>query len=135
MVDQETINNMLDNITDPNQRDLFGQIIRGDISQQVKCNSDDCGGRVIGRKTVSGTWIDDPLEEEGVPVSGLKSTRERLDGTLGFQCWCGNNTLVASTEEGIITANVPSKEDLLKIAQNIKDSDVEDRKEFTVEDL
>ena len=135
MVDQETINKMLDNITDPNQRDLFGQIIRGDFIQQVKCNSDECGGRVIARKTVNNVWVDDFLEEDGEPVSGLQSSRERLDGATGFKCWCGQDTLVASTEEGIITANVPSKEDLLKIAQNIQDSDVEDQKEFTVEDL
>ena len=135
MVDQETIKKMLDNIQDPNQRYLFGQIIRGDFVQQVKCNSEECNGRVIARKTVNNVWVDDFLEEDGEPVSGLQSSRERLDGVTGFKCWCGQSTLVASTEEGIITANVPSKEDLLKIAQNIQDSEVEDQKEFTVEDL
>lgn len=44
----------------------------------------------------------------------LRSSRKRLDGHLGCQCWCGNDSLVARQESGAIQRDglPPSREGL-----------------------
>lgn len=32
----------------------------------------------------------------------LRSTRKRLDGHMGYECRCGNNSILAKVEEGIV---------------------------------
>lgn len=52
----------------------------------------------------------------GIYTSGLEGSRMRLDGTLGFRCYCGQNSILLEEEQGIITNLLPSESDLNEIA-------------------
>lgn len=118
------VEDMLANITDPKLRDAYGEIINGKTTHFVHCNSVACGGRVIAYINADGlvretkpVLSDDALK--GVYSSGLEGSRQRLDGHLGFRCYCGNNSILADEEKGIIDANVPSKQDLYRVADRL----------------
>ena len=80
-----------------------------------------CKGRVIayigrnGKVTEAGpiAGSDGP---NGIYISGLEGSRIRLDGTLGFRCYCGQNSILLEEEQGIITNRLPSESDLNTIA-------------------
>ena len=58
--------------------------------------------------------------KKGELVSGLLGSRPRLDGQLGIQCACMNDSRLAESEEGIIGQFPPSKEDLEIVYNNLK---------------
>lgn len=120
----DLVNEMLKHIPDPGLRDYYAKIANGQFTHQVCCHSKSCKGRVIGRKMALDnnrySWVDDDLVgEDGRPVSGLASSRQRFDGKEGFRCWCGNDSILAKAEKGIIGGNPPTAEDLQKIATRL----------------
>lgn len=115
------VKDMLKNIPDPKLREQYGRLIAGDIVAVVKCLSDSCDGRVIANVSADGRVTEtQPLADEdgayGRYSSGLEGSRMRLDGTLGFRCYCGNNSILLEEEKGVITASPPSEQDLNTIA-------------------
>lgn len=123
-VGQNVIKDMLGNIKDPKLREVYGSIISGKIVAQVHCMSKTCKGRVIAFIDETGKVdeTDPELSPEGaygLYSSGLEGSRQRLDGLLGFRCYCGNNSILCEEEKGIITPARPSQEALQKIAQRL----------------
>jgi hypothetical protein len=135
-IPEKTLQNMLASITDPKMRELYGNILGGNVTHQVECLSSTCKGRIVGyifapsmngQVVVSDNLLMDektatPVldEQTGLPVSGIKSSRERLDGQRGFSCWCGNTSILAQEEKGVISANMPTMDDLQKIAGRLQ---------------
>lgn len=116
---------MLQHITDPGLQAKYASILNGQVEFAVHCNSKQCAGHIIAYLDTNGsiTEIDPitPTEKQrakasyGLYVSGLEGSRQRLDGQWGFRCYCGNNSILASHEQGIIGSNPPTKRDLEKI--------------------
>lgn len=52
----------------------------------------------------------------------LRSTRKRLDGAIGCECWCGQDSRISAQEAGHIdySGNAPSKEGLESIFKNVQ---------------
>lgn len=123
-------NEMLNKITDPVERERYGNILNGQIVALVHCDSKACGGRVIADVMADGRCQErEPIVPsqsqikrfvamgKQVPhyVSGLEGDRTRLDGSHGFRCYCGNNSILHANEVGHISHNAPSKRDLEQI--------------------
>lgn len=83
----------------------------------IKCN--DCNEtRKVGIvPTAMGDridWLNDDPQEK------IVSGRQRLDGQFGWQCLCGNNSLLSSQEEQGITNKVsPDPKEVQQIVQNL----------------
>lgn len=80
-----------------------------------------CKGRTIAYIGKNGKVTEaEPVSSEdgpnGIYSSGLEGSRIRLDGTLGFRCYCGQNSILLEEEQGIITNRLPSESDLNTIA-------------------
>lgn len=80
-----------------------------------------CKGRVIANISADGRVTEtEPVKDEtgkyGLYSSGLEGSRLRLDGQLGFRCYCGQNSILCEEEQGVITAVPPSESDLNTIA-------------------
>lgn len=128
-ISNNIIKDVISNISDPKLRELYGQIINDSITHQVKCTSRVCRERVVGYIFANGVVKDNLLldavgspkldKKTGLPVSGIRSSRQRFDGQRGFQCWCGNNSILAQEEKGVITSSVPTKSDFEKIANRL----------------
>lgn len=80
-----------------------------------------CKGRHIGRVFDNGTI--EPVREENGEMF-LRSTRKRLDGAIGCECWCGQDSRIAPQEAGHIdfSGNAPSREGLEAIFNNVQKS-------------
>lgn len=52
----------------------------------------------------------------------LRATRKRLDGAIGCECWCGNDSRISKQEAGELKfdGQPPTKEGLAKIFENIQ---------------
>jgi hypothetical protein len=55
--------------------------------------------------------------------SGLEGSRQRLDGHLGFRCYCGNSSILADEEKGLISVSPPTKEALYEVAERLSKRD------------
>lgn len=77
-----------------------------------------CAGRLIARIYNDKRVV--MVASEG--KAWLRSSRSRFDGFKGFQCWCGNDSLLADQEKGHITAVEPNKEDLGAIWKNLQNN-------------
>lgn len=83
-----------------------------------------CKGRVIAYIDEAGK-VDEtepvlsPPEAMSLYESGLEGSRLRLDGQVGFRCYCGNNSILCEEEKGVITPARPSQADLEKIASRL----------------
>lgn len=123
-INQNVAKDMLQNIQDPQMREVYGNILSGKVVAQVRCMSKNCKGRVIGFLDDSGKISETPpvvdkKGKNGIYSSGLEGSRYRLDGVMGFRCYCGNNSVLCEEEKGIITPARPSQEDLQKIADRL----------------
>lgn len=118
-VSDTQLKEMVQAIENPGLRKQFEMIVTGKIISQVRCLSRKCKGRVIGVKYTDGQWVTSP---NAIKKSGLVSHRERFDGNTGFACRCGNRSIVAAQEEGVIGGNVPSRKDLAKIYNKVQKS-------------
>lgn len=74
-----------------------------------------CKGRLIAKVYNTGKIV--MTSSDG--KAWLRSSRDRFDGNKGFQCWCGQDSLLAKQEMGHIGEAAPSNEDLGAIWQKI----------------
>lgn len=97
----------------------------GDKKGQPKTTSEEyvsregCKGRHIG--VIYDNGRAEPVRDPDGNYY-LRSTRQRLDGVVGCECWCGQDSRIAPQEAGHIdfTGNAPSKEGLEGIFKNIQ---------------
>lgn len=167
-VNQDVLNKMLRNISDPKLRQNYSHIITGKFRFNIYCLSKDwseeievpmldeqgeqvyyksgdhigeprrkketiihkgCDGRLVGYIADDGTVIsEDKIDKEtGEELSGIASSRDRFDGRKGFSCHCGNSSIIARQEEGVIVPRkIPTQEDLMEIANNLNRNPVLD---------
>lgn len=91
---------------------------------QVICQ--ECNGQ---RKiTITDTPIGkriDWLEEKQTEPFTIISARERLDKYMGWQCTCGNNSLLTQQEKDIIAdKSNPQAQEINQITQNLQDVNI-----------
>lgn len=117
-------NEMLKQLPDEQRRSL-AHIVNGKISHQVRCMGG-CNGAVIAYLYVDGTDRRGNIKYRVEPtlVDGkmkLRAWRPRLDGQLGFECWCRNDSRIAPQEAGVISMKgvVPSRSDLETVFGNL----------------
>lgn len=87
-----------------------------------------CNGRQIGVIFDAGrdqagnviTRAESIADADG--VHWLRSTRKRLDGAIGCECWCGNDSRISAQEAGDINfdGQPPSKQGLESIFKRIQ---------------
>ncbi len=99
-------------VKDPKQRQLLADIAIGKVAKLIHCLSTTCNNRVIGQIYANGQVH--PVKDQEEDQYYLRSSRQRLDGFLGFECWCGNDSRIAPQEKGHLdrSGNPPSKEQL-----------------------
>lgn len=116
-VSQAKIQEMFRAIPDPKMRQQLSNIMTSKMVKSVHCTSKKCKGKVIAH-------ITDNNSVQEVTKNGLtflRAWRNRLDGFLGFECWCGADSRLSAQEQGHIGANAPSKSDLEKVWNNVND--------------
>lgn len=137
-VNQNILNGMLKGITDPKLRETYGSIISGKYAYQVFCmapminpatkkpfHADKCA---IGFVQTNGQVIDTLTvdKKSGDPIAGIETSRDRFDGRKGFRCYCGNWSIQADEEKGVLQAAVvpraPTREEISMIYENIQKS-------------
>lgn len=108
---------ILANIPDSKQRKTIAEILTGKIEKNVRCNSDECKGRIVAYIHDNGKI--EPTTDKG--VMWLLAYRHRLDGYLGFQCACGNDSRLSDQEKGIdgIENNSVTKKDIEQVWENL----------------
>lgn len=131
-VTDEQIQEMLQAIPDPATREHYQRIVDGVISHELHCDSKLCKGRVIAHLYADGQWVGDVSEkivkkgneDKGIfPLySRLETYRIRFDGQTGFKCGCGNSSILAAAEDGVISGTPPTKNDLRKIYGNLQEN-------------
>jgi len=125
---------ILNSVTEWQKREI-AEILNGQIIAQVFCMSQDiydgkgknkklmkigCKGRHIGNIYKNGQFKATIDEEEKM---FCRSSRKRLDGFWGFECWCGNDSRLSNHEKGVkgIEQNSIMKEDIEKVLNRIKE--------------
>ena len=106
------VEQLLNNIDDPKLKERLEDIVKGRYTHVIKCQSKKCKGRIMGHLNKQGEVV--PYTNK-VGKMYLRASRKRLDGYMGFECWCGNDSRLAEHEKGIITAAMPKKTDLEKV--------------------
>jgi hypothetical protein len=111
------------------QRKEIENILRGVIVSQVRCMSKQCNGRIIANIYRNGkvemTLFDDG---EGGEIGFLFASRNRLDGFMGFECRCGNDSRLCKQEQGHVHHSPTtggaalSKQKLEDIGRTIQDN-------------
>lgn len=114
---------LLNSITNPRQRRDIERILNGQIVAQVRCMSESCNGRIIANIYKDGKveLTFSPGKNSPENVAWLRSHRNRLDGFLGFECWCGNDSRLSKQEVGHVSTGV-TKEGLKAVAKNVDEN-------------
>lgn len=114
----DKIQKLLENISDPKQKILLENIAYGKIIKQIKCMSKECKGRIVAYIYNNGD-IRGATNEIG--EMHLRAIRHRLDGYLGFECWCGNDSRLCKEEKGVagIENNTIQASDIELVAERI----------------
>jgi hypothetical protein len=121
VINEKAINKMISQVSDPTLRNQLASIATGKIVKQIRCLSKTCQGKIIGYMYDDGRIEEvTTFNKKGELVSGLLGSRPRLDGQLGIQCACMNDSRLAESEDGIITDRAPTKDDLDKVASNLQ---------------
>lgn len=109
----DTFSQMLNSITDSRLKTHVNRIINSNPVKNIHCMSDSCKGDVIG--TVDQNGVITPTVIKG--RMRMRAYRKRLDGGLGFQCWCGNDSRLSPEEMGVkgIEMNAVTKADLAEV--------------------
>lgn len=115
-VSQAKIQEMFRAIPDPKMRQQLSSIMTSNEVKSIHCTSKKCKGRVIGHVLDNGN-VTALTDKSGQTF--LRAWRNRLDGFLGFECWCGNDSRLAPQEKGHIGANAPTKSDLQKVWEKV----------------
>lgn len=131
---------MVSHIQDPTVRQHYENVIGGVIVKEVVCLGS-CNGRVVGHYYADGQLIEVKSEftvteteteknEEGEDVevsydrtvkSGCLSSRQRLDGHMGYLCECGNDSRLSDAEKGVIGETAPTKGDLAMVLSRLNE--------------
>lgn len=109
---------------------ILNNIISGKATHQVRCMSELCNGEVIAYLQADGLDAHQRSKYSVVPatqaVSEMKllAFRKRLDGFIGFQCKCGNDSRRAPHEQDSIDkfGNPPTRQGLQDIYERIQKS-------------
>lgn len=107
-VSDKTLKDMVSHIQDPEVKRRYENVIGGVVVREVVCLSKTCKGAVIGQYYADGQLV----EVNNSARSGCLSSRQRLDGHMGYLCRCGNDSRLSEAEQGVITAATPTKNDL-----------------------
>lgn len=113
---EDTIIEVDEPILDKNNQPTYGKDGTPKTKLVKQTTQVGCKGRVIAYVLDNG---------QVSPVTGkdgetyLRAWRSRLDGHLGFECWCGNDSRLSAQEKGHIGANAPSKTDLERVWENV----------------
>lgn len=112
-ISDDTLSQMLGAITDPTMKTHINRIINSDVKQNIRCTSKKCKNAIIG--TIDQNGVITPTFVNG--KMRMRAHRKRLDGGLGFQCWCGNDSRLAEEEKGVrgIEQNAVTKADLAEV--------------------
>lgn len=116
-ISDTTLSQMLGAITDPTMKTHINRIINTEVKKNIRCTSKKCKGAIIGTIDQNGnitpTFVNGKMH--------MRSHRKRLDGGLGFQCWCGNDSRLATEEKGVrgIEQNAVTKDDLAQVWSNL----------------
>lgn len=106
-VSDSVLNDMLRHLPKEQQKTL-SNIIAGKVTHQVRCEGA-CKGEIIAYIYADGinqSTRQPQSRVEPATVDGLmklRASRKRLDGELGFQCWCGNDSRISPYEAGDLT--------------------------------
>jgi len=114
-VSNQQLQEMFRNIPDPHLRSQLSDIVNGRVVKNVYCTSKKCKGRLIGQ--ILDTGKVNAVADNGKTY--LRASRHRLDGFMGFECWCGNDSRLAKQEKGHIGAFAPDKTALQKVWENL----------------
>jgi len=114
-VANQQLQEMFRTIPDANLRRQLADIVTGKAVKAIYCDSDKCKGRLIGHIIDNGKV--NAIADKGKTY--LRSSRHRLDGFMGFECWCGNDSRLSAQEKGHIGANAPTKSDLEKVWEKV----------------
>lgn len=109
------LSELFNKIPDANLKRQLENIVSGRIVKQVYCNSKTCKGRHIANIMDNGQIH--ALTENGKMY--MRSSRHRLDGFMGFECWCGNDSRLAEQEKGEISAGAPDKATLERVWEKV----------------
>lgn len=118
-VKDDILSDLLGKIPNPAERQQYADLITGKVQQEIRCLSKVCKGRVIGYVYTDGRVM--PVaDDEGQMF--LRSSRNRLDGFKGFECWCGNDSRRSVQEMNDLpdNGNPPTPEGLERIFDNVK---------------
>lgn len=91
------------------------RVLTGEIEFDIVCG--DCG-RVIGEKYKDGRI---EATTDGNGVMWMLAYRPRLDGFLGFQCRCGNDSRLSGYEKGVksIEKNKVKQKDIEAVLEKV----------------
>lgn len=129
-VSNRAVEEMLKN-ADPQSRRLMAGILKGKFIAKIYCMSEECDGRHIGNVLDTGerdinqnpvTRVEPVTDTDGKMY--LRSTRNRLDGFMGCECWCGNDSRIAAQESEHLSDNgaAPTRDGLFAIYESIQKS-------------
>lgn len=112
------VKEILDAVPEGPQKDTIRNILSSKIAKNVLCMSEVCNGRVVAQIYSNGKI--QPTIIDG--VMWLFAYRHRLDGNLGFQCACGNDSRLCEAEKGVsgIENNNVQKEDIAQVHENLE---------------
>ena len=140
MINQAVANSMLKNISDPKLRETYGAILSGKYDYKVYClnpqknpetkkqfHAKKCA---IGFITKTGRVIDAcTTNKDGQAIAGIETSRDRLDGRKGFRCYCGNWSIQAPEEQGVLKqstnialTSAPTQDEMLAILEKVDKS-------------
>lgn len=95
------------------QRRTIAAIMNGEIVKTITCLGKKHGasGQVMGHIYKDGKFR---AVTDNKGRMWCRASRVRLDGNLGFECWCGNDSRLCEAEKGVkgIENNAVQKSDL-----------------------
>lgn len=115
-VSDQQLQRLFRNIPDARMRKELADIVTNKIVKEIYCTSKTCKGRLIGFIYDTGS-VGMTTDRKG--KSYLRSSRHRLDGFMGFECWCGNDSRLAAQEKGYIGPAAPTKSALSKVWEKV----------------
>ena len=120
---------LIRNVADPKLRKHISDVISGQVAFRVVCTrpqkdqqspdgTKHPANMVIGHIYTNGRAVPVPDDDGRM---WMRSYRDRLDGNRGFKCWCGNDSIKAKEEQGVIGPSVPTKDDLETVFGRVQD--------------
>ncbi len=90
MINEKSLKQMISQIKEPSIRRQLENSLGGKIVKQIRCLSKTCKGRIVANIYHDGQVVEvTTYNIKKELISGAISSRQRLDGELGFQCACG----------------------------------------------